>query len=207
MKQPAVMQTAGCLARDNVWRPAWTRYLPGSLMKLRSTGASRDDFGRDLAETVNAERAGRGGGQVEHPAAHERPAVVDGDDDAAAAMAHPELGAEGQRAVRAGHGVFVETLTGSGLAAGFIAVEGGDARKAMSGPRRRHGIGAAQSRLCAVVGDRAMARMGVVAVMMMVPGLGRGLGGGATDQESCGDRKDRRARAGYPRRRLLQCLH
>ena len=54
-----------------------------------------DDFSRDLAETGNTERMGGAGREVEHPATNERAAVVDGDDDRTAAMAHAELGAEG----------------------------------------------------------------------------------------------------------------
>src|SRR2546421_11331420 len=49
--------------------------------------------------------------------------------------------------------------------------------------------------------------MMVVAVMMM-PGFGRGLGDASTDQKSCGEHSDRRARLGYiPQRRLLELQH
>ena len=72
------------------------------------------------------------------------PRSLIGDDDALAAMGHPQLGAERQRAVGCGHGVLVEALTGSGLAAGFIAVEGGHSREAATGPMRAdRGIGVA----------------------------------------------------------------
>src|SRR5258708_6610056 len=65
--------------------------------------------------------------QVEHAAADEGAAVVDGDNDAAAAMGDLEPGAERQRAVGAGHCVLVEARAGGGLAAGFVAVIGGHA--------------------------------------------------------------------------------
>jgi hypothetical protein len=60
--------------------------------------ALRDDFGSDVADagTGQTDRAGRARGQVEYAAANKWPAVVDGDDDAAAAMGHLELGAERQ---------------------------------------------------------------------------------------------------------------
>ena len=60
--------------------------------------ALRDDFGSDAADagTGQTDRAGRARGQVEYAAANKWPAVVDGDDDAAAAMGHLELGAERQ---------------------------------------------------------------------------------------------------------------
>ena len=50
--------------------------------------ALRDDLCSDAANagTGQADRAGGARGQVEHPAADERAAVVDGDDDAAAAI-------------------------------------------------------------------------------------------------------------------------
>ena len=62
-----------------------------------------NDLGDDAADAGagQADGAGGAGGQVEHPAADERAAVIDGDDDAAAAMGDPELGAERQGAVGA----------------------------------------------------------------------------------------------------------
>src|SRR5579859_2460231 len=93
---------------------------------------SAHDFGSDLADAAEADGAGRAGGEVEHPAANERAAVVDGDDDGAAAMGHAEPGAERQRAVRAGHGVLVEALARGGPAAGLVAIHRGDAREAMA---------------------------------------------------------------------------
>src|SRR6266481_655702 len=99
--------------------------------------ALRDDLCSDAANagTGQADRAGGARGQVKHPAADERAAVVDGDDDAAAAMGHPELGAEWQRAVGGREGTLIETLARGGLAAGFVAVKGSHPREAVSGAR------------------------------------------------------------------------
>src|SRR5476651_1101368 len=110
-----------------------------------------------------ADGAGRGGRKVEHPAMDERAAVIDGDDDALAAMGHPELGAERQRAVGASHGVFVETLAGGGLAAGFVAVKGCHTGEAVSGARRR------DDRCVGVANAGRIA--GMVMAVMMMPGF------------------------------------
>src|SRR6185312_15923826 len=114
--------------------PFWTRYFPDfyeeALVCVCEPGISAHDFARDLAETGDPEHAGGTGGEIEHPAANERAAVVDGDDDGAAAMAHAQLGAERQRTVGAGHGVLVETLARGGLAAGLITVKRGNTGEA-----------------------------------------------------------------------------
>src|SRR5204862_4596 len=91
----------------------------------RGSGADRalqDDFRRDATDTATGEANGAGGPgrEVEHPAADERATVVDGDDDALAAMGDAQLGAERQRAVRRGHGVLVEALARGGLAARLV---------------------------------------------------------------------------------------
>ncbi len=90
-----------------------------------------NDLGGDTADAGAGQADGAGGTrrEVKDASLDEGTAVVDGDDDALAAMGHPQLGSERQRAVGAGHGVLVEALAGSGLAAGFIAVERGYAAK------------------------------------------------------------------------------
>src|ERR1700759_2336167 len=132
-KKPAVIDDGGLFwARKRGWRLFWTRYLPDVLMKKRASGALSDHFGGDLAEAGEAEGACGTRGEVEHPATHERAAVVDGDGDGAAAMGHAQLGAERQRAMGAGHGVLVEPLTRGGLAAGLVAVGRGNAGEAVA---------------------------------------------------------------------------
>src|SRR6202790_2899272 len=126
---------------------------------------------------------------------HEGAAVVDGDDDAAAAMGHPELGAERQGAMGCGQGILIEALAGGCLAAGFVAVEGGHPRKAAPRTRRRgdRGIGVAPGSRSRAI--RTIA--GVVEVMvvaMMMPGFGGSFSDASPDQESCGDNGKRRAR-------------
>src|ERR1700709_608507 len=98
----------------------------GGPEKRRDERVLGDDLGGDLADAGagQADGTGRARGKVEHAPLDEGTAVVDGNDDALAAVGHPQLGAERQRAVGAGHGVLVEASTRSGLAAGFVAVEG-----------------------------------------------------------------------------------
>jgi hypothetical protein len=93
-----------------------------------------DDLGGDVADAGRrqADRTGGARGQVKHAAADERTTVVDGDDDAAAAMGHPELGTERQRTVGRRHGVLIETLARGGLAARFVAVKLSHPREAVS---------------------------------------------------------------------------
>src|SRR5580698_4962331 len=83
-----------------------------------------DDLGGHPADAGagKPDGAGGAGGQVENPAADERATVIDGHDHTAVAMGHPQLGAERQRAVGAGHGALVEALARCGLAAGFFFV-------------------------------------------------------------------------------------
>src|ERR1700761_4932871 len=137
----------------------------------RASGALADDFGRDLAKTIQAEGAGRAGRQIKHPAMHIGAAVVDGDDDGAAAMADAQLGAERQRAVRAGHLVLVEALARGGLAAGLVAIGRGDAGEAVTGLRSRgHGRIGLPPGLAAVA-----VRSAADVVEMMTPGVVAGL--------------------------------
>jgi len=151
---------------------------------------SGDDLGNHPADAGagQADHAGRTGGQVEHTATDERAAVVDGDDDTAAAMGHPELGAERQAAVGRGHRVGVHALARGGPAAGFVAVIGGHAGEATSGRRGDRGIGVKPR----TADSRAGRVAGVVMVVMMVMAVvpmrsGRGFGDAPTEQESCGD--------------------
>jgi hypothetical protein len=85
----------------------------------------KDDLGSDTSDagTCQADGARRGGREVEHPATAVGAAVVDRDLHASAAIRHPKLGAETQRAVGAGERVLVEALARRGLAAGFVAVK------------------------------------------------------------------------------------
>ena len=167
------------------------------------------DLGSDAADAGagQADGTGRSGRKIQNPATDERAAVVDGDDNALAAMGNPELGAEREAAVSRGHGVLIEALARGSLAAGFIAVKRGDTRKAASGARRRgdRGIGVAPGgvggRIAGVVG------MMVMAVVVM-PGFGGGFGNAPTDQESCGEKCERRTRLGYfSQRRVLGYQH
>src|ERR1700743_453739 len=189
-------------------RPSWTRYLPGLCLERRRE-ALRDDLCGHLTEAFDAERAGCGRGEIEHAATHERATVVDGDDDALAAMGHAQLGAERQRTMGAGHGVLIEALTGGRLAARLVAVERGNAGEAVSGAGMHHRVGVLPGLLGSAL--RALVRIlaGVVGVMIAVmPGAGRSLSGACTDQESCGDERERRVRAGKgSRRRLLGIQH
>src|SRR5436190_17256359 len=68
-----------------------------------------DDLGGDAADagTGQADGARCTRREVEDAPLDEGTAVVDGDDDALAAMRDAQLGAERQRAVGAGHGVLV----------------------------------------------------------------------------------------------------
>src|SRR5580704_2204770 len=144
-----------------------------------------DDLGGHPADSGAGEPDGAGGagGQVENPAADEWAAVIDGHDHTAVAMGHPQLGAEWQRAVGAGHGALVEALARGGLAAGFVAVIGGHARETASGAGRRgdRRVGVAPggpgSGPRGIAGDVVMA----IAVMVVAVGFGRGLSGAATD--------------------------
>jgi hypothetical protein len=151
-----------------------------------------DDLSRDAADAVQADRTGRARGEVQYPAVDERAAVVDGDHHAAVAMGDPELGAEWQRAVGTGHGVLIEPLTRSRLAAGFVAVKRGYSGKAMAG-RRRWGdrrIGVAPRVMGAPPGDAGVMEMAMAVVMPL--GLGRGFGGTPTEHKSCGEHCERR---------------
>ena len=151
---------------------------------------SGDDLGGHPADAGagQADGARRSGRKVENPAANERAPVIDGDDDAAAAMGDPELGAERQRAMGACHGVLIEVLARGGLAAGFVAVKGRHSRERATGVRRREdrGIGVTPAR-------RAVGRVGhvvemVMAVMMVPMGSGRSFGCTTPDQHSCGEK-------------------
>src|SRR6267154_892023 len=96
----------------------WGRYLTPTRTELdgiRERSNARngsDDVGRDPAHAGagQADHAGGTGRQIEDATADERAAVVDGHDDAAVAMGHPELGTEREAAVGAGHGAGVHAL-------------------------------------------------------------------------------------------------
>jgi len=151
--------------------------------------ASGDDLGGDPADAGagQADGTSRARGEVEHSAMDERAAVVDGDDDAPAAMGDPQPGAERQRAVSAGHGVLVEALSGGSLAAGFIAVERRHAGEAVAARGAHRGVG---------IPPVAAGRLGGMVVVAMVPGFGGSLGNAAADQESCGNQRESRTRPG-----------
>ena len=104
-----------------------------------------DDFGNDPANAGAREAncAGGGGGQIKDPTTDERPAIIDGDDHATAAMGHAEARAKRQRAMGTGQGVLVETLAGGRAAAGLVAVIGGHAREATAAAGRDRRISVA----------------------------------------------------------------
>src|SRR5829696_5306550 len=184
-KRPAVI----CDGRICDGRPLLPRKVPRRLRNAtltRSDGpgngavtrALRDHLGGDVADAGAGEADGTGSalGEVEYASPDEGTTVIDGDDHALAAMGHPELGAERQRAVGCGHGVLIEALTGGSLAAGFITVKGGLSREARRADR---GIG--------VQPIAALGFVRVAGVMAVMPGFGGRFGDAATDQESCGD--------------------
>src|ERR1700744_911273 len=111
-------------------------YATQRLQNLRGTEARlnarlADDLGGDLADAGagQADGAGGAGRAGEHKAAHERATVIDGDDDALAVVGDPQLGAERQRAMGAGHGAGIHALARRGAAAGLVAGIGGHARE------------------------------------------------------------------------------
>src|SRR6185437_640017 len=166
-----------------------------------------NDLGGDAADAGagQADGAGGAGRQVEHAAADERTASIDGDDDAAAAMGDAQLGAERQRAVGAGHRAGVHALARRGAAAGLVAVVGGHAREAAPGARRgaHGGIGvepgmAFGGRLGALGGDTGvMVAIAVVMMGMVMSGMRRGFSDASAERDSCGENGERRARPGY----------
>src|SRR5690242_3655461 len=84
------------------------RYATQRLLKYGASDAlSGDDLSGDVADAgaCQSDGAGRALGEVEHASLDEGAAVIDGNDDALAAMGHTELGSERQRAVGCGHGV------------------------------------------------------------------------------------------------------
>jgi len=176
------------------------RYATQRLPGLKDRRGVQTSLGNNLgghpadAGAGQPDRTRSGGRKVEDPAADERAAVVDGDDDAAAAMGHPELGAEREGTMGRGQGVLIETLARGGPAAGFIAVVRGHPRKAASETRRRgdRGVGVAPE-----AGGRVARVMGMAMAIMMPVGFGRGFGDASADQESCGENSERRARLGY----------
>src|SRR5713226_5719599 len=169
--------------------------LDGTGRAFKRPKRSGDDLGNHPADASagQADHAGSTGGQVKHTATDERAAVVDGDDDTASAMGHPELGAERQAAVGRGHGAGVHALARGGPAAGFVAVIGGHAREATSGRRGDRGIGVKPGTADGPADSRAGRVAGVVMMMVVVMAVvmavrfGRGFGDAATEQESCGD--------------------
>src|SRR5579872_6219149 len=89
----------------------------------------RNDLGGHAAHAGadQTDRACCAGRKVKHPAANEGPAVVDGDDDAAVAMRHPQLGAGLERTMSGRNDVLVEALPRGDPAASLVAVERGHA--------------------------------------------------------------------------------
>ena len=178
--------------------------------KLRENRAYlRDDLGGDATDTGagQADGARRGGGEVENPAPNERAAVINGDDDAAIAMGHAQLGAERQRAVRTGERILVKALARGGLPTGLVAIERGNAGEHASETfaDRAEGRGRRLGFLRGRVRD--VARQ-VRIVMVMMPGFRRRFGGSSTDHHSCGnDGKRRPGAENGSRLRLLQVEH
>ena len=178
----------------------------GRLLRLREDPAdildatltildcSGNHLRRDPADAGAGEAycAGGAGREVEDAAADEGAAVVDGDDDAAAAMGDPEPGAERQTAVSRGHGVLVEARSGGGLAAGFVAVKGSHAGEAAAGAAAHGRVGVTPGRIAGMMGVMMMMMMAV-----MVPvRFSRSFGDAPTEQQSCGEKRKRRTRPG-----------
>src|SRR4029077_6720982 len=86
-----------------------------------------EDFGRHAADATEANGLRGSRREVEHPAAHERAAIIDRDDDATVAVRDADAGAKWQRPMRGGHGAGVHALAGGGAVAGLIAVVRRDA--------------------------------------------------------------------------------
>src|SRR5437016_5054323 len=116
-KSPPSFPTAG---------PCWrTKGSAGryATQRYRNDGARnralRDDLGGDPADAGagQADRPRCARRQIEDTPPDEGTTIIDRDDDTLAAMGHPELGAERQRAVGRGHGALVEALTGRSPAA------------------------------------------------------------------------------------------
>src|SRR6185437_6731601 len=197
------LATAGCsLARRKRLRRlrhATLTELVG--MQAASRTPLRDDLGGDAADAGagQADGAGGAGRQIEHAAADERSTVIDGHDDAAAAMGDAQLGAERQRAVGAGHGAGVHALARRGPVAGLIAVIGGHAREAAPGARdgAHGGIGVEPGRAGGGLSAHAGVMVMVVPGVMVMPGMGRGFGNAPAEHDSRGDNSERRARPGY----------
>src|SRR5882757_10117336 len=143
--------------------------LDGTGRAFKRPKGSGDDLGNHPADAGagQADHAGSTGGQIKHTATDERASVVDGDDDTAIAMGHPELGAERQAAVGRGHGAGVHALARGGPAAGFVAVVGGHAREATSGRRGDRGIGV-KPRTADGRADGRAGRVADVVVMVMM---------------------------------------
>jgi len=161
------MTTAGFLRAG---LPAALRYAThtelgvDSETELVGVREALHDLGSDVADARGRQADGARGalGKVEHASLDEGSAVIDRDDDAAAPVGDAQLGSERQRTVRSRHVVLIEALARGSLAAGLIAIERGDARKAAGARRRDGGIGVLP----------AVAGMG--AVSMMLPRLGSG---------------------------------
>ena len=145
-------------------------------------------FRDDTADAAAGEADGMRGalGEVEHAAANERSAIVDGDDDAAAAVSDLQLGAERQGAVGGGHGVLIEALAGGGLVAGLVAVIGRDPRETAAAGRADRRIGVEPG----ILGFVLVVMMMVVAAVM--PGFSCCWRDASADQERGGDQGDGR---------------
>src|SRR5688500_1505642 len=86
--------------------------------------ALADDRQRDRSKPRKADGAGPGGGEIDHPAANERAAVVDAHDDRAAVapVGDPHPRAERQAAMCGGEASRIGALTVCGLATGMAVM-------------------------------------------------------------------------------------
>src|SRR5262245_20826597 len=141
--------------------PSWGRNRKTVVVGVREV---LENLGGDMADAGRrqADRTRGAGGEVEHASLDEGTTVVDGDDDTAALVGDAQLGAERQRTVSRRHVVLIEALARGSLAAGLIAVGRSDAREAAAARRRDGRLGVLP------------AGAGVVAMVMMLPRLGRG---------------------------------
>src|SRR5215472_1095488 len=178
-KSPPSFATAGSFGARGSPAPVLDAIPARSVWKKKAE-TLRDDLCGHLTEAFDAQRTGCGGREIEHTATHIRTAIVDRDDDAAVAMGHAQFGAERQRTMGAGHGVLIEPLARGGLAAGLVAVEGGNAGEAVSAGGLRHRIGIAPGLLRRALGRLVRIPPDMVDAMlaMVAAGPGRNLGHG-----------------------------
>ena len=182
---PAHATVLGRILLEDLTLPQLRALYPED--KLETFSPSTPKTVDELFDMVQADRTRGAGGEVEHAPLDEGTAVVDRDDDAAAVMGDPQLGAEGQRAMRAGHGVLVEALARCRPAAGLVAVGRGHTGEAVPGDHR---IGV-------LPGRRALFSLGHAAgvvtsgvMMMFVVVSGSGCCGTSAGDKSCGDKQN-----------------